>query len=103
MPVPSVMTWCFEPVRARSTGLGPVQLVRGVQLGQQQFVQLLPHPGLVPLGEPPPAGHAGAEPEFLRQELPRDRRVKHEQDPAQHLPIRQSFPTGIAEVPLVLR
>ena len=24
MPWPSVKTWCFEPVRARSTGLGPL-------------------------------------------------------------------------------
>jgi hypothetical protein len=24
MPLPSVITWCLDPVRARSTGLGPV-------------------------------------------------------------------------------
>jgi hypothetical protein len=62
IPCASVITWCLEPVRARSTGLGPfwaalqrahvrtvdhrlgpVQRPGAVQLGQRQLVQLLPH------------------------------------------------------------
>jgi L-fuconate dehydratase len=36
------------------------------------------------------------------QELPRDRGVQHEQDAAQHLPVRHSFPSGVPETPWVL-
>lgn len=62
----------------RSTGLGPVwppfegsqvtgvdhdpgqiQSPGGAQLGEEVFVHVLPDAGLVPLGQPPPAGGAG--------------------------------------------
>ena len=91
IPCASVIRWCFEPGRARSTGLGPVlgrpsapahgscqsppatsQRAGGVQLRQQRLVQLLPHPGLLPVPQPPPAGHPRPEPQLLGQELPRD-------------------------------
>jgi hypothetical protein len=60
-------------------------------------MQLLPHPGSIPLLQTPPARHPGAETQFLRQELPLDTGVQHEQDPAQHLPIRQPAATRAAE------
>src|SRR3954469_1896636 len=122
MPAPSVRTWCFEPGRARSTGLGPlwatprgpdmrgvddrprpVQLPRAVQLSQQQLVQTLPDPGPVPLLETPPAGHTRPEPQLLRQELPLDPGVQHEQDPTQHLPIRDPLPPRIPRIPWIPR
>jgi|HubBroStandDraft_6_1064221.scaffolds.fasta_scaffold100894_3 uncharacterized protein with PQ loop repeat len=45
-------------------------------------------PGL-PVPEPPPARHPRPEPQLLRQELPRDPRIQHEQDPGQHLAVIQ--------------
>ena len=103
IPCPSVIRWCFEPVLARSTGLGPVlgrlespdvrtvdhhprpvHDTRGVQFGQQVLVQPLPHPGLVPVAQSAPGGHARAEPQLLRQELPRDAGAEHEQNPSRH-------------------
>ena len=60
----------------------PVELAGGVQLGQQQLVQPLPDAGLLPVPQPPPAGHPAAEAELLRQVLPGDPGVQHEQDPA---------------------
>jgi GrpB protein len=56
-------------------GTGKVQQVRGAQLGEQQLVQLLPNACLVPVTQPPPAGHPGAEAEFLWQEFPANPRV----------------------------
>jgi hypothetical protein len=70
---------------------GEVQQVRGPQLGQQHLVQALPDPGLVPVPQPPLAGHARAEAQLLRQELPADPGVEHEQDPAHHLPVLQAL------------
>ena len=116
VPAPSVMTWCFEPVLARSTGLGPVwaafhrsqmravdhrlgpvELVGPAQFGQQQLVQLLPDPGSLPGFQTPPARHPGPEPHLLGQELPLDAGVQHEQDAAQHLPVRQRLAPRVAE------
>ena len=50
----------------------PVDLVRGVELGQERGVELLPDPGVVPIAEAPPAGHAGAAAHLLREHLPRN-------------------------------
>jgi len=81
MPCASVIRWCLEPGRARSTGLGPVlaaferphvgavdhrprpvQSPGSVQLGQQLLVQLLPDPGLLPVAQPPPGRHVRPNP-----------------------------------------
>ncbi len=51
-------------------------------------VQLVEDAGVGPALQPPPAGHPGAEPEFLRQVLPTDPGVHHEQDALQALPVR---------------
>ncbi len=77
----------------------PIQLPGTLQLSQQQLVQLLPDTDPVPLLQPAPAGHPGPEPQLLRQELPLDPGVPHEQDPTQHLPIRDPLPTRIPQVP----
>ncbi|MDQ1012097.1 hypothetical protein QFZ82_006582 [Streptomyces sp. V4I23] len=50
-----------------------------------------PHPGLGPLGQPPPSGHAGPEAEFLWQVFPEDPGVQHEQDALEHQPVRMPF------------
>jgi hypothetical protein len=77
----------------------PVQFPGTVQLRQQQLVQLFPDPGSVPHLEASPAGHPRPESQLLREELPLDTGVQHEQDPAQHLPIRDPLPTRIRRIP----
>ena len=57
-------------------------------------MQLFPDPGPVPLFEASPAGHPGPEAQLLRQELPLDAGVQDEQDPGQHLPVRDPFASG---------
>ena len=73
--------------RLQVTGVGdrplPLELLGGVQLGQQQLVQPLPDARLLPRPQPPPRGHPAAEAELLRQVLPADPRVQHKQDPLQ--------------------
>src|SRR3712207_5824924 len=67
MAAASQIRWCFEPLRPRSTGEGPVRaplksayvarvddpprpvdLAGGVEAAQQLAVQALPHPGGLP-------------------------------------------------------
>ena len=90
LPRPQTIRWCLEPLRERSTGLGPVLAppkrphvravdrrsrpvdpLRLVELREQQLVQLLPDAGLLPLAQPAPAGHPRAAAHLLRQVLPR--------------------------------
>src|SRR5690606_16538330 len=96
------------PLSARTwelsiTALDQSSFWAACSLRKQQLVQPLPDPGGVPLGQPAPAGHPRAKPQFLRQELPRDTGVKHEQDPAQHPAVVQPLATGVAVAPLHLR
>ena len=81
----------------------PLELLGGVQLGEQQLVQPLPDAGLLPGPQPPPRGHPAAEPELLRQMLPADPGVQHEQDPLQRQPVIERLATRIAEAPLPAR
>src|SRR5438876_3448336 len=62
-------------------------------------MQLLPDAGLVPVAQTPPAGHAGAEAELLRQPLPSNPGGEHEQDPVQHLAVVEWPAAGIAVAP----
>ncbi len=122
MPPPSTSRWCLLPARPRSTGLGPVleplfrlqvtgigdrplplEPVGGVQLGQQQLVQPVPDAGLLPRPQPPPSRHPAAKAKLLRQVLPADPRVQHEQDPLQHAPVIKRPATRITETPLPRR
>jgi len=57
---------------------GQVQQTGGTQFGEQAFVQLLPDAGLVPFGQPPPAGGARGPEERGR----RDRPARHGRGPA---------------------
>jgi hypothetical protein len=81
-PPLSTSRWCLLPARPLSTGLRPVcaplfcldvagvgdrplplELLGGVQLGQQQLVQPFLHAGLLPGPQPAPGRHAAAEAE----------------------------------------
>src|SRR5262249_21354381 len=63
----------------------------------KRLVQLLPHPSVLPVPQPPPGGHARPEAQFPGgRELPRDPGVQHEQDPGQDLPVVQPLPAGVA-------
>jgi hypothetical protein len=48
----------------------PIDLIRGVELGQEYGMELLPDPCVVPIAEAPPAGHAGAAAHLLGEHLP---------------------------------
>lgn len=70
--------WAASPslgphMRVVDGGGGEAETVRRPQPVQQHPLELLPHPGLLPLGRPPPAGRTRTEPQLLRQELPLDR------------------------------
>src|SRR6266540_3306089 len=75
MPPPSFARCSLDPRLARSTGFapvrsppdrpqaegvhgdpGPVELVGLAELIQQRLLEPLEHPGVGPLGKPPPAG-----------------------------------------------
>ncbi len=87
-------------VRAVDHRPRPVQRAGTVELGEQLFVQALPYPGVVPVPQPPPTGHTGAEAQLLGQELPLNGRVQHEQDAAQRFAVIQSRTTRMTGVAL---
>jgi hypothetical protein len=66
---------------------------------QQQCVQPVPHSGLLPLIQPPPAGVTRSISELLRQMHPRHPRVQHKQNARQRLTIRQPLAAGIPHPP----
>lgn len=66
-------------------------------------VQLLPHAALLPAAQPTPAGHPRAEAQLLRQELPPDPGLQHEQDPAHGPALVKPLASGIAVAPLHYR
>jgi hypothetical protein len=59
-------------------------------------VQLLPNPGLLPLAQPPPAGHSRAIAELGRQVAPGDSGVQDEEDSVQRRPVIEAFSTRIS-------
>jgi hypothetical protein len=67
------------------TGVGnrklPLELIRGLKFGKQQFMQPLPHPCLLPGPQPAPDRHPAAKTELLGEVLPADPGVQDEQDP----------------------
>ena len=81
----------------------PLDLVRGVQLGQQLFVQPLPHADFLPRSQSAPGRHPAPEPELGRQMLPADTGVEHEQDPLQHEPVIKRLAARVAKPPLPQR
>lgn len=106
--IQSGFRWCFDPVRPRSTGLGPVwflllRLARGwsrpppvtSQDGPPRRVRPAALRAAAARRQPrssprsPPAGHARAGAQLLGLALPLDAGVQHEEDSAQHLSVRQ--------------
>jgi len=75
----------------------PVDLIGGIQLGQQKLVQSLPDTSLVPVAQSPPASHTTAAAHLLRQVFPVDAGLEYEQDADQRLAIVDRFSSGIAE------
>lgn len=74
-------------VRAVHARARPVEFAGRVQLGEQDAVQLLEDPGLLPAVQTPPTGLSRAEPQLQRQELPRDVVIEHVQDALQAQPV----------------
>src|SRR5262249_47607323 len=68
-----------------------------MQLREQKLVQTLPDTGLLPRPQPPPGRHPTTETELLRQMLPADPGVEHEQDSLQRQPIIERLATRIAK------
>ena len=67
-------------VRRVHGGAGEVEHAGRTQLGQQQLVQSLPDPDLVPLRQPPPTRHPRSETQLRRQNKTpkiRTRAAKH--------------------------
>lgn len=56
-------------------------------------MELVEHPGVLPVPQAPPAGHPGSESQLLRQVFPADSGEQHEEDALQHLSVRQRFRT----------
>src|SRR3954447_6164591 len=74
----------------------PVDPIRLVQLGQEPLVELLPDPGLVPVAEPPPAGHAATAAHLLGEVLPVDAGLQDEEDAGQRLAVVDRLAAGEA-------
>lgn len=80
-PLNTLICW-----RGAHRGPGEVERVGSPQPIQQHLVQPLPDAGGVPLGQVSPARLARAVAELLRQVLPGDPGVQHEQDALQGQP-----------------
>jgi hypothetical protein len=113
-PEASVRRWCFEPDAATiDWGRPRVEppksariwlesaTVRDQSISPARCRRLssswpaLPHAGLLPLPQPPPARHARAVTKLRRQVVPRDPRVQHVQVPVQRLAIIKPPTTGM--------
>lgn len=81
----------------------PVDLPRSVQLHQQLLVKRVPHPGLLPGPQSPPARHPRPITVLARQILPSDPGVQHMQDPIERQPIVDRLATWIATPTLTHR
>ena len=75
----------------------PVDLTGTMQPPEQLMVQTLPHAGLLPLAQPPPARHTRAIAKLRRQVVPRDPRVQHVQDPVQRLAVIKPVAARVPE------
>jgi len=64
----------------------PVDQAGSPEAVEQRVVERLPDARLLPVAQPPPAGHAGAAAHLLRQHLPRDAALEHEEDAGQRGP-----------------
>src|SRR5512135_1981028 len=78
-------------------GAVPIDLVRTLQLGQQDLVQLLPEAGSRPVAEPAPAGHTTTAAHLAGQILPVDAGLQDEEDAGQALAVVDRLAAGEAE------
>lgn len=79
----------FRPdVGAVHTRPGPVEFAGRIQLAEQNAVQPVEDPGLLPPLQTPPAGLSGAEPQLQRQKLPGNVVMEDVQDALQTQPVR---------------
>ena len=72
-----------------------VELLLGPQPIQQELVDLVPYPGLLPGGQIPPATHSRAAAHLLGQIFPRHAGLEHKQDARQDLATVQGLAAGI--------
>ncbi len=78
-------------VQARPRPVDPIGFAKAVE---QDPVQASPHPGLLPVAQPPPAGRAGPAAHLPGEHLPRDAALEHEDDAAREgRPDVQAWPT----------
>jgi len=75
----------------------------GTQFGEQCLVQLLPDPGLLPLGQPPPARGAGGAEQGRGQPVPADAGAHDVEDALQRSPVIRTPSTWIAEASRMCR
>jgi hypothetical protein len=76
-----------------SCGSGPVDPAKGMQFGQQQFVELVPYAGLGPGPEPAPARDPGPIPELNRESVLAHAGDQHKLHPVQTGSVVQPSPT----------
>src|SRR5579859_4314721 len=81
----------------------PVDFACGIQLDQQSLMQCVPHPGLLPVAQPPPARDARAVAVLARQVLPRDPGVQNVQDPIEREAVIDRLATRVAATALADR
>ena len=77
----------------RVANVGPAQL------GQQHFVQIVPHLRQVSKPKESPAGHSRAAAYLLRKVFPCNPGLEHEQDPGQRLSIVDGFCSRVPGTP----
>lgn len=75
----------------------PVDPVGVVEVGQEHLVEGEPDPGLLPVAESPPAGHAAAAAHLDGEVLPGDAGLENEEDAGEHLAVVDRFAAGAAK------
>src|SRR5271170_2472843 len=78
----------------------PVDFAGSIQLDQQSLMQRVPHPGLLPVAQPPPARDPGAVAVLARKVLPRDSGMQYVQDPIECETVIDRLATRIAATTL---
>src|SRR5262249_51194968 len=98
-PIRGIWASIFAPFRRLGEGsvdqsAVPIDLVRPVQFGQQQGVQLDPDAGSVPKLQVVTAGLAATTPKFGRQVVPGNTGLEDEQDAGENLTVIQRLASG---------
>lgn len=88
-----------EPGRVQG-GARPVDPAARPRPIQQRPVERRPHAGVLPIAQAPPARHAAATAEFLREQLPGDATLHDKQDAGESGAIRDTRTTALGLGPL---